>query len=88
MAGRRLGRRQAGWSAGCPDELCRLLLQKPWGWGSSLRASSEAVDLLRRLRGTGTLPASLLALLLCTCGRWSRLTATVIDAIEELRVDR
>jgi hypothetical protein len=46
------------------DELCRLLIQSPWGWGSSTR-HGEAVSLLRGLRG-GTLPSSLVALLLCT----------------------
>ena len=52
------------------DELCRLLVQSPWGWGSSTR-HGEAVSLLRGL-GSGTLPGSLVALLLCTCRRWSR----------------
>jgi hypothetical protein len=32
------------------DELCRLLLQSPWGWGSSTRYE-EAVGLLRGLDG-------------------------------------
>jgi hypothetical protein len=37
------------------DELCRLLLRSPWEWGSSTR-HGEAVDLLRRTQGRGTLP--------------------------------
>ena len=63
------------------DELCRLLLRSPWGWGSSTR-HEEAVGLLRGLDG-GTLPGSLVALLLCTCRRWNRVTAKLIAAIEE-----
>ena len=61
------------------DELCRLLVQSPWGWGSSTR-HGEAVSLLRGLRG-GTLPGSLVALLLCTCRRWDRVTAKLIAAV-------
>src|SRR5260370_29823863 len=63
------------------DELCRLLVQSPWGWGSSTR-HGEAVSLLRVLSG-GTLPGSLVALLLCTCRRWDRATAKLIAAVEE-----
>jgi hypothetical protein len=63
------------------DELCRLLVQSPWGWGSSTR-HGEAVSLLRGLR-SGTLPGSLVALLLCTCRRWDRVTAKLIAAIED-----
>ena len=66
------------------DELCRLLVQSPWGWGSSTR-HGEAVSLLRGLRG-GTLPGSLVALLLCTCRRWDRVTAKLIAAVEECDV--
>jgi hypothetical protein len=66
------------------DELSRLLVQSPWGWGSSTR-HGEAVSLLRRLRG-GTLPGSLVALLLCTCRRWDRVTAKLIAAVEECGV--
>ena len=64
------------------DELCRLLLRSPWGWGSSTR-QGEAVDLLRAVHGRGTLPGSFAALLLCTCRRWSRVTAKLIAAIED-----
>ena len=63
------------------DELCRLLLQSPWGWGSSTR-HEEAVSLLRGLHG-GTLPGSLVALLLCTCRRWERVTAKLIAAVAD-----
>lgn len=63
------------------DQLCRLLLCSSWGWGSSTR-HGEAVDLLRRARGRGTLPGSFVALLLCTCHRWDRVTAKLIAAIE------
>jgi hypothetical protein len=66
------------------DELCRLLVQSPWGWGSSTR-HGEAVSLLCGLRG-GTLPGSLVALLLCTCRRWDRVTAKLIAAVEECGV--
>jgi hypothetical protein len=66
------------------DELCRLLVQSPWRWGSSTR-HQEAVSLLRGLDG-GTLPSSLVALLLCTCHRWDRVTAKLIAAIEECGV--
>ena len=66
------------------DELCRLLVQSPWGWGSSTR-HGEAVSLLRGLRG-GTLPGSLVALLLCTCRRWDRVTAKLIAAVEDCGV--
>ena len=64
------------------DQLCRLLLRSAWGWGSSTR-HREAVDLLRRTRGRGTLPGSFVALLLCTCHRWDRVTAKLIAAIED-----
>ncbi len=63
------------------DELCRLLLRSPRGWGSSTR-HGEAVDLLRKTHGRGTLPGSFVALLLCTCHRWDRVTAKLIAAIE------
>ena len=66
------------------DELCRLLVQLPWGWGSSTR-HAEAVSLFRGLRG-GTFPGSLVALLLCTCRRWDRVTAKLIAAVGECGV--
>jgi integrase len=40
------------------DELCRLLLGNPGGWGRSTR-HAEAVELLTRVHGTGELPFSL-----------------------------
>jgi hypothetical protein len=64
------------------DELCRLLLRSAYGWGSSTR-HGEAVDLLRKVHGRGTLPGSFAALLLSTCHRWDRVTAKLIAAIED-----
>jgi hypothetical protein len=72
-------------AAGDSDELCRLLLRSPWGWGSSTR-HEEAIILLRALHVRGTLPASLVALLLCTCHRWDRVTAKLIAAMEDSAV--
>jgi hypothetical protein len=69
-------------AAGDSDELCRLLVRSPWGWGSSTR-HSEAVSLLRATHGRGTLPGSLVALLLCTCHRWDRVTAKLIAAVDD-----
>lgn len=63
------------------EELCRQLLASPWGWGSSTR-HTEAVDLLAKVYGTGELPASFVALMLCTCRRWDRVTARLIAGIE------
>jgi len=63
------------------DELCRELLASG-GWGSSTR-HMEAVELLANVHGSGELPASLVALLLCTCWRWHRVTAKLIVAIED-----
>ena len=67
-----------------PMSCAWLLVQSPWGWGSSTR-HGEAISLLRGLRG-GTLPGSLVALLLCTCRRWDRVTAKLIAAVEECGV--
>jgi hypothetical protein len=64
------------------DELCRMLVTSSWRWPSSSRYR-EAVELLRQVNGTGTLPGSLTALLLCTCGRWDRVTAKLIAAIAD-----
>jgi hypothetical protein len=69
-------------AAGDSDELCQLLVRSPWGWGSSTR-HGEAVSLLRATHGRGTLPGSLVALLLCTCHRWDRVTAKLIAAIDD-----
>lgn len=64
------------------EELCRRLLASPWGFGSSTR-HSEAVALLATVRATGDLPASFIALLLCTCRRWDRVTARLMAGIDE-----
>jgi hypothetical protein len=64
------------------DELCRLLLGNPAGWGRSTR-HSEAVELLARVHGTGELPFTLAVLLVCTCRRWDRVTAKLIASIHD-----
>jgi hypothetical protein len=64
------------------DELCRLLLGSPSGWGRSAR-HAEAVELLTRVHGTGELPFTLAVLLVCTCRRWDRVTAKLIAAIHD-----
>ena len=64
------------------DELCRLLLGNPGGWGRSTR-HAEAVELLTRVHGTGELPFSLAVVLVCTCRRWDRVTAKLIAAIHD-----
>ena len=42
----------------------------------------EAVELLAGVIGTGELPAALVALMICTCQRWDRVTARLITEIE------
>jgi hypothetical protein len=69
-------------AAGDSDELCQLLVRSPSGWGSSTRYG-EAVSLLQATHGRGMLPGSLVALLLCTCHRWDRVTAKLIAAIDD-----
>lgn len=64
------------------DELCRLLLAEPWAWGTST-SHSEAVELLRGVDGTSDLPASFIALMLCTCRRWNRVSARLIAAVQD-----
>jgi len=64
------------------DELCRLLVESAGGWGGSKR-HQEAVELLEAVHGTGELGNGFLALLLCTCSRWDRVTARLIAALEE-----
>jgi len=66
---------------GDADEVCRRLLESPGGWGRSSR-HIEAVQLLAKVRGTGRLALSLVALLLCDGWRWRRVTAKLIAAIE------
>ena len=41
-----------------------------------------SVDLLARVHGTGALPDAFLAMLVCTCDRWDRVTAKLICAVE------
>lgn len=43
----------------------------------------EAVELLAKVHGTSELPASFVALMVCTCRRWDRVTARLIAAIED-----
>jgi hypothetical protein len=64
------------------EELCRQLLASSGGWGSSTR-HVEAVELLERVVGTSELPGSFVALMVCTCRRWDRVTARLIAAIED-----
>lgn len=64
------------------DELCRRLLASPWSWGSSTR-HAEAVELLANVQGTGERPMSFVALMLCTCRRWDRVTSRLIAAVED-----
>jgi hypothetical protein len=68
--------------SGDAEELCRQLLASWWALGSSTD-HREAVDLLAIAQDTGDLPVSLVALLLCTCRRWDRVTARLIAGIEE-----
>jgi hypothetical protein len=64
------------------EELCRRLLAAPSGWGSSTR-HMEAVELLAKVHGTTELPASFVALMVCTCRRWDRVTTRLIAAVED-----
>jgi hypothetical protein len=64
------------------EELVRRLLASPWGWGSSTR-HAEAVELLAKVHGTGELPMSFVALMLCTCRRWERVTSRLIAAVAD-----
>jgi hypothetical protein len=64
------------------EELCRRLLASPWGWRSST-SHLEAIELLAKVRGTSELPASFVALMVCTCPRWDRVTARLIAAVED-----
>jgi len=64
------------------EELCRRLLASPWGWGSSTR-HVEAIELLAKVHGTSELPASFVALMVCTCRRWDRVTAKLIAALQD-----
>jgi len=66
---------------GDAEELCRRLLASPWGWGRST-GHQEAVELLAGVTGTSDLPPVFVALLICTCRRWDRVTARLITALE------
>ena len=66
---------------GDADEVCRRLLASPWGWGRSTR-HHEAVELLAGVSGTSELPPAFVALVICTCQRWDRVTARLITALE------
>lgn len=64
------------------EELCRRLLATPWGWRRSTR-HQEAVELLASVSGTGELAPAFVALMVCTCQRWDRVTARLIAAVEQ-----
>jgi hypothetical protein len=64
------------------EELCRRLLASPSAWRSSTR-HQEAIELLTNVCGTSELPGSFVALMVCTCQRWDRVTARLIMALEE-----
>lgn len=64
------------------EELCRRLLGAPFGWGSST-SHMEAVELLAKVHGTSELPASFVALMVCTCRRWDRVTTRLIASVED-----
>jgi hypothetical protein len=64
------------------EELCRRLLAAPWAWGRSTR-HQEAIELLATVHGTTQLRLSSVALTVCTCGRWDRVTARLITALEQ-----
>jgi hypothetical protein len=64
------------------QELCRRLLASPGGWGSSTR-HAEAIELLSKVHGTGELPTSFVAVMLCSCRRWDRVTSRLIAAVED-----
>lgn len=66
------------WTASNPEELWRALVLQP---GESSTDDWEAVDLLRRHHGDGTLGALRTALLLCTDRRWDRCTHRLIAGI-------
>jgi hypothetical protein len=43
----------------------------------------EAIELLGTVQGTSELPASFVALMVCTCRRWDRVTAKLIAALQD-----
>jgi hypothetical protein len=64
------------------EELCRRLLATPGGWGRSTH-HQEAVELLVSVSETSELPPVFVALMVCTCQRWDRVTARLIAAVEQ-----
>lgn len=52
------------------------------GLGRSTR-HQEAVELLASVSGTSGLPPAFVALMVCTCWRWDRVTARLIIAVEQ-----
>jgi hypothetical protein len=64
------------------EELCRLLLAGHGGWRSHA-GHMEAIDLLGKACATDDIPASFVALMLCSCRRWDRVTSSLIAAVEE-----
>ncbi len=64
------------------EELYRRLLASPSGWRRSTR-HTEAIELLASVGGSSELPASFVALLVCTCRRWDRVTAKLIAALQD-----
>jgi hypothetical protein len=63
------------------EELCRRLLA-PSLWGRSTQ-HMEAIELLVNVHGTSELSPSFVALMVCTCRRWDRVTARLITALED-----
>lgn len=64
------------------DELCRRLL-RPSADSGRCTHHAVAVELLSTVRCDGDLDRAFAALLLCTCGRWDRVTGKLIAAIED-----
>lgn len=64
------------------EELCRRLLASPSGWRRSTR-HTEAIELLASVGGSSELPPSFVALLVCTCRRWDRVTAKLIAELQD-----
>jgi len=52
------------------------------GWGSSTQ-HIEAIELLATVQRTSELPASFVALMVCTCRRWRRVTGRLIAALQD-----
>jgi hypothetical protein len=63
------------------DELCRRLLESPAGWGRSTR-HMEALELLAKVRALGGCRCRWWRCWCASAGRWRRITAKLIAAIE------